>query len=156
VGWRARDAGAGTRPDGFSRSKELCRQARLGSSGSMPADQAEQDILGDPVVDLPRDAERFDELRLRCGHITGQHRDLAQVHEHGLQVVEITGCPGQPYAVCRRGLGGFEISFEEGGDGSRLDQPHPRRVVINIPGHQFSFVQKPSGGGAVSGHVLSS
>ena len=64
----------------------------------MPAQQTQQDVLGDPVVDLPGDPQRLDKPRLRRRRLAGHHRHLAEIHEHGLEVVEITGVPAQPRA----------------------------------------------------------
>ena len=95
---RAGKTGAGARAEDFRRTQQLCRLAGLAGGGGMPAQQTQQDVLGDPVVDLPRDPKRLGKPRFRGRDVARHHRHLTQIHDHGLEVVEITGVPAQPRA----------------------------------------------------------
>ncbi len=103
--------------------EQLCRQAWVPGHGGMPAQQAQQVVLGEPVIDLPRDPQRLEKPRLRCRHITGQHRGLAQVLKHLYEVVEVTCLPAEPRALGGSGLGGVEVSLEERMDGPAWIRP---------------------------------
>jgi hypothetical protein len=76
---RAGHAGARAGAEGLRGTQQLCRQPRLTGGGCVPAQQIQQDVLGDPVVDLAGDPKRLDKSRFRRRHVPRHHRHLAQI-----------------------------------------------------------------------------
>ena len=120
----------------------------------LPAQQTKIGGLFEPVVDLLRDAQPFDEPRLRPAAVPSRHRDDAEVHEHPFEVVQVADLAAQPSAFRGRGLRGVEVSLEQRVDGACLEQPHRRGVVVKSRRDGRGLVEESAGRHAISCHVL--
>ena len=134
--------------------QRLGRKASLAGAGGAPAQCRKPVVLGEPIIDLASDPQRFDAARHRGIKVAGHHSNHAEVAKHRFNLIEVAGFSAEPQALERLSTRSVEVTPAYRVNGSSLHQLDRCGEVMKALRHRLGFIEVASGGLQVTHHAL--